>query len=97
MNDSYTLRIKSHSSKLEELQRERRDLLSHGNRSTLWLKGFKQRFRFESLSRETAITLLQQVKIYEGKQICVEFACQDEYLGWKHLMAEMQKGSAWTT
>ena len=92
MNDSYTLRIKSHSSKLEELQRERRDLLSHGNRSTLWLKGFKQRFRFENLSRETAITLLQQVKIYEGKQICVEFACQDEYLGWKHLMAEMQKG-----
>ena len=92
MKDSYTQRIRRHQTALEELKQERRELLVQGNRSTLWLRGFKLRFRFEALSRETALTLLQQVKVYENKQISVEFACQDEYLSWKTLMEEMQKG-----
>ena len=92
MKDAYTERIEHHNNQLNDLHTQRKELLAHGNRSNLWLRGFKQRFRFENLSRETAITLLQQVRIYEDKRIEIEFACQDEYQGWKTLMDKMKKG-----
>ncbi len=91
MKDAISDRIEKRQADLTALNYERRELLVQGSSGQEWLRRFSQHCCFDKLNRETAITFLQQVRVYQDKRIEVEFACQDEYLTWKALMSEMQK------
>lgn len=91
MKAAISARLEKRQADLTALQYQRRELLVQGCTGQEWLRKFSARCCFDKLSRETAITFLQQVKVHQDKQIEVVFACQDEYLSWKSLMDEMQK------
>jgi hypothetical protein len=91
MKDAISDRIEKRQADLTALNYERRELLVQGSSGQEWLRRFSQHCCFDKLNRETAITFLQQVRVYQDKRIEVKFACQDEYLTWKALMSEMQK------
>lgn len=90
MKNTYSDRIVKKQSEIDELNQQRRELLEQGSRSQTWLRQFSKHFCFEHLNRETAITLVEEVKVHHDKQIEVVFACQDEYASWKSLMEQMQ-------
>jgi hypothetical protein len=92
MKDTITSRIEKRQADLTALHYQRRELLVQGSSGQEWLRRFSKHCCFDKLSRETAITFLQRVRVHQDKRIEVEFACQDEYLTWKALMDEMQKG-----
>lgn len=91
LKDRFAQRIRNEQQELSELERQRREILAHADRSVSWLTDFRYKLCFDELSRETALMLLKRVTVSADKEINITFVCQDEYEKWSGLMAEIKK------
>ena len=79
LHAAYEARRKNAQIAIRQIELEMEDVLNRKSEGFLWLDYFTEHQNIEKLTRETAVSLIRQIKVYDKNHIEVVFDFDDRY------------------
>ncbi|MGN0401454.1 MAG: hypothetical protein ACI4HQ_04235 [Acetatifactor sp.] len=79
LHAAYETRRKNAQIAIRQIELEMEDVLNRKSEGFLWLDYFTEHQNIEKLTRETVVSLIRQIKVYDKNHIEVVFDFDDRY------------------
>lgn len=91
MRQKYTGMIQTAREALENLQKEREEILKETTVDRTWIEQFIRYKNITELSREVVVTLIDKIYIFEDKRIQIKFNYSDEFALFQELLKQSER------